>query len=72
MFEQLADPAALLGEFVSDPGQVLEALGELGSDMTEKERGDSQQVVVATVIVSQLLGSVTMTSSIVQMNRRII
>lgn len=70
VFEQLADPAALLGEFVSDPGQVLEALGQLGADMTEEERGDSQQVVVATVIVSQILGSVTMTSSIVQMNAR--
>ncbi len=70
VFEQLADPAALLGEFVSDPGQVLEALGQLGADMTEEEREDSQQVVVATVIVSQILGSVTMTSSIVQMNAR--
>jgi len=70
VFEQLADPAALLGEFVSDPGQVLEALGQLGADMTEEEREDSQQVVIATVIVSQILGSVTMTSSIVQMNAR--
>jgi len=70
VFEQLADPAALLGEFVSDPGQVLEALGQLGADMTEEEREDSQAVVVATVIVGQLLGSVTMSSSIVQMNAR--
>ena len=70
VFEQLSDPAALLGEFVSDPGQVLEALGQLGADMTEEERGDSQQVVIATVIVSQILGSVTMSSSIVQMNAR--
>jgi len=70
VFEQLADPAALLGEFVSDPGQVLEALGQLGADMTEKEREDSQSVVVATVIVGQLLGSVSMSSSIVQMNAR--
>jgi len=70
VFEQLADPAALLGEFVSDPGQVLEALGQLGTDMTEEEREDSQAVVVATVIVGQLLGSVTMSSSIVQMNAR--
>jgi hypothetical protein len=70
VFEQLADPAALLGEFVSDPGQVLEALGQLGADMTEEEREDSQSVVVATVIVGQLLGSVSMSSSIVQMNAR--
>ena len=70
VFEQLSDPAALLGEFVSDPGQVLEALGQLGADMTEEEREDSQTVVVATVIVGQLLGSVAMSSSIVQMNAR--
>ena len=70
VFEQLSDPAALLGEFVSDPGQVLEALGQLGADMTEEEREDSQSVVVATVIVGQLIGSVAMSSSIVQMNAR--
>ena len=70
VFEQLSDPAALLGEFVSDPGQVLEALGQLGADMTEEEREDSQTVVVATVIVGQLIGSVAMSSSIVQMNAR--
>jgi len=70
VFEQLSDPAALLGEFVSDPGQVLEALGQLGADMTEEEREDSQTVVVATVIVGQLIGSVAMSSSIAQMNAR--
>jgi hypothetical protein len=70
VFEQLSDPGALLGEFVSDPGQVLEALGQLGADMTEEEREDSQTVVVATVIVGQLIGSVAMSSSIVQMNAR--
>jgi hypothetical protein len=69
VFEQLSDPAALLGEFVSDPGQVLEALGQLGADMTEEEREDSQSVVVATVIVGQMLGSVAMASSIAQVRR---
>jgi hypothetical protein len=54
VFEQLADPAALLGEFVSDPGQVLEALGQLGADMTEEEREDSQDVVVAAVVATQV------------------
>jgi hypothetical protein len=69
VFEQLSDPAALLGEFVSDPGQVFEALGQLGADMTEEEREDSQSVVVATVIVGQMLGSVAMASSIAQVRR---
>ncbi len=70
VFEQLSDPAALIGELFSDPSQTLEALGQLGADMTEEEREDSQSVVVATVIVGQLLGSVSMSSSIVQMNAR--
>ena len=54
VFEQLADPTALLGEFISDPGQVLEALGQLGADMTEEEREDSQDVVVAAVVATQV------------------
>jgi hypothetical protein len=55
IFEQLADPAALVGELLSDPGQVLEALGQLGVDMTEKERESSQDVVVASIIATQAI-----------------
>ena len=54
MFEQLADPAALIGELFSDPSQTLEALGQLGADMTEEERETSQDVVVAAVVASQV------------------
>ena len=57
IFEQLSDPAALLGELFSDPGQVAEALGQLGADMTEEEREDSQDVVVASVIATQAIGA---------------
>ena len=54
VFEQLADPAALVGELFSNPGQTLEALGQLGADMTEEERETSQDVVVAAVVASQV------------------
>jgi hypothetical protein len=57
VFEQLSDPAALVGELFSDPGQVAEALGQLGADMTEEEREDSQDVVVASVIATQAIGA---------------
>ena len=57
IFQQLADPAALVEELFSDPGQVTEALGQLGADMTEEEREDSQDVVVASVIATQAIGA---------------
>ena len=63
VFEQLDNPAALLTEAFDNPGQVLEALGQLGADMTEEQREDSQQVVVATVIVSQVLGAMALTTT---------
>ena len=57
IFEQLADPAALIEELFSDPSQVAEALGQLGADMTEEEREDSQDVVVASIIATQAIGA---------------
>ena len=63
VFEQLDNPAALLAEAFDNPEQVLEALGQLGADMTEEQREDSQQVVVATVIVSQVLGAMALTTT---------
>jgi len=63
VFEQLDNPAALFAEALDNPGQVLEALGQLGADMTEEQREDSQQVVVASVIVSQVLGAMTLTTT---------
>jgi hypothetical protein len=57
VFEQLSDPAALIEELFSDPSQTLEALGQLGADMTEEEREDSQDVVVASVIATQAISA---------------
>jgi hypothetical protein len=48
----LENPAELLGEIFSDPGQVLLALGSIGADMSEEERETAQETVVATVIAA--------------------
>jgi hypothetical protein len=50
----LDNPAELLGELFSDPGQVLTALSNIGADMTEAEREESEKVIVASVIVGQI------------------
>ena len=55
VFEQLSDPTALIEDLFSNPGQVAEALGQLGADMTEEEREDSQDVVVASIIATQAI-----------------
>ena len=48
----LENPAELLGELFSDPSQVLLALGSIGADMSPEEREESQETVVAAVIVA--------------------
>jgi len=50
----LENPAELLGELFSDPGQVLLALGSIGADMSPQEREESQKTIVAAVIVGQI------------------
>jgi hypothetical protein len=48
----LENPAELLGELFSDPGQALQALGSIGADMSPQERKEAQDMVVATVIAA--------------------
>jgi hypothetical protein len=48
----LENPAELLGELFSDPGQVLLALGSIGADMSTEEREEAQEMVVAAIIAS--------------------
>ena len=54
--ELLANPAELLAEVFSDPGQVLLAIGSIGADMSTEERAQSEKTVVAAVIVGQIAG----------------
>jgi uncharacterized membrane protein YgcG len=48
----LENPAELLGEIFEDPGQVLLALGSIGADMSEEEREEATDMVVATVVAA--------------------
>ena len=50
--ELVQDPGALLEAAFSDPGAALEALGSIGADMTEAEREEATEMVVATVVAA--------------------
>ena len=46
----LENPAELIGAIFSDPGEALQALGNIGADMSPQEREEAQKMVVAAVI----------------------
>ena len=48
------NPAALVGAIFTDPAKALMALGNIGADMSDTERQESQTVVVASVIVGAI------------------
>jgi hypothetical protein len=47
----LENPAALVEALFTDPAQALLALGSIGADMSDEERAESQETIVAAVIV---------------------
>ena len=47
----LENPAALVEALFTDPAQALLALGSIGADMSTEERAESQETIVAAVIV---------------------
>jgi hypothetical protein len=49
----LESPAELIAEIFTDPGQVLTALSNIGADMSEEERTESEQTIIASVIATQ-------------------
>ena len=50
--ELITDPGAFAEELFSDPGAALAALGSIGADMSDEERKESTEAVVATVIAA--------------------
>jgi hypothetical protein len=50
--ELVQDPGALLATALTDPGAALAALGSIGADMTEEEREEAKDMVVATVVAA--------------------
>jgi hypothetical protein len=50
--ELVQDPGALLEAVFTDPGAALAALGSIGADMTEGEREEATDMVIATVVAA--------------------
>jgi hypothetical protein len=49
----LENPAELINAIFTDPTQVLLAIGSIGADMSDEERHESEQIIVASVIAGQ-------------------
>ena len=49
----LESPAALIEAIFTDPGQALFAIVSIGADMSDKEREESEKIIVASVIAGQ-------------------
>jgi hypothetical protein len=52
--EVLDSPSAFIGAVFDDPAQALLALASIGADMSEEERKQSTETVLAAVIVGQI------------------
>ena len=50
--ELVQDPGALLEAVFTDPGAAIAAIGSIGADMTEDEREEATDMVVATVVAA--------------------
>jgi hypothetical protein len=59
----LESPVELLSAIFDDPAQVLMALGSIGADMSDAERAESEQTIVAAVIVSGIALQATTTAA---------
>ena len=49
----LESPAELISAIFNDPGQVVTAIANIGADMSDEERKESEEVIVASVIAGQ-------------------
>jgi hypothetical protein len=58
--EIFSNPSEILGAVFTDPGKALTAIGNIGADMTDATRKESQKVVVAAVIAAQILTTASM------------
>jgi polyhydroxyalkanoate synthesis regulator phasin len=48
----LENPSELIGAIFSNPGEALQALGSIGADMSDEERKEATDMVVATVVAA--------------------
>ena len=59
----LENPAELINAIFTDPAQALLALGSIGADMSEEERAESQETIVAAVIVGGIATQSALTAA---------
>ena len=59
----LENPAALVSALFTDPAQALLALGSIGADMSAKERKESEETIVAAVIVGGIATQSALTAA---------
>jgi hypothetical protein len=58
--EIFSNPSEILGAVFTDPGKALTAVANIGEDMTDTTRKESQKVVIAAVIAAQILTTASM------------
>jgi len=58
--EIFSNPSEILGAVFTDPGKALTAVANIGEDMTDATRKESQKVVIAAVIAAQVLTTASM------------
>jgi len=51
--EIFESPSQLVSAIFNDPGQVITAIANIGADMSDEEREESEKVIVASVIAGQ-------------------
>ena len=60
----LENPAELIAAIFDNPAEVFTALSNIGADMSEEEREESEKVIIASVIAGQAaVGAATMAAS---------
>jgi hypothetical protein len=59
----IQDPGALIAELFTNPGAALEALSNVGADMSPETREKAEDIVVGTIIVGQIAASALATTT---------
>jgi hypothetical protein len=67
----LENPAELLAELFTDPGQVLMALGNIGADMSPEVREQSEKVIIAAVIAGNIATQAAASAALAAYRRNI-
>lgn len=62
-FAMLENPSEIFAQLLTDPSEVLSAIGNVGADMTTEKREEAQTVVVASVVVTQIAASASIAAA---------